>query len=209
MPQNFNKAKLHYGFLDESGILEKKAGTGNYFIISVVIVGNPSEVKNVMKIAKKKSKGKFRTPSVFKASRASPVFVKAVLRELSKRNIEIIIGALDKTRRKHRMDKNILYGKLLAKTIAIALDVYPRLNLVIHKRYAQPRIQNQIRQQIVSQAVKSGNFLSIDQRTETECRELELADAVAWAVFQKYNNKRTEFYEMIKEKIVKENRLAA
>lgn len=204
-----NMVKLYYGFLDESGILEKKAKMGVYFIVCIIIVGNPVEIQNAMKIARHKSRGKFRIKGIFKASHANPGFVKAILTELSKRNIGIIIGVLDKRKKKQKIDKNTLYSKLLAKTIAIALGIYPRLDLVIHKRYTLPRIQNQIRQQIVSHIAKAGLFLAIAQRTETECRELELSDAIAWAVFQKYNNKKLEFYEIIKKRIVKENRLAA
>lgn len=204
-----NKQKLHYGFLDESGILEKKAKMGNYFIVSAVIVGNSSGLKQAMKYARQKARGKFKIHTVFKANKENKGFVKLVLQELAKKNISIVIGVWDKNKKWPIIDKNILYAKLLAQIVKAVLEIYPKLSLVIDKRYTQPRIQNQIRQQIVSQAVKAGSFLSIDQRTETECRELELADAVAWAVFQKYNNKRPEFYEIIKEKIVKENRLAA
>lgn len=195
-------SKLYHGFLDESGILESKA-----FIVAIIIVGNPAEIKDVIKNARQKNKGKFRTRGIFKTSRANPSFAKTILIELAKKNINIIVGAWNNKNNK-KIEKNILYAKLLAQTISLALAKYPKLNLTIHKRYTLPRIQNQIKQ-IIIQNIKSGNFLSIDQRTETECRELELADAVAWAVYQKYNNKKSEFYEIIKNKIVKENRLTA
>ena len=57
--------------------------------------------------------------------------------------------------------------------------------------------------------MKSGQALFVDHKPETVRKELELADAVAWAVFQKYNRRKEEFYKIIKGKIKKESRLAA
>lgn len=195
--------KLHYAFLDESGILER-----GHFIISVIIVANSSDLRQIIKIAKRKAKGRFKTHEIFKAHKEDKGFVKLVLQELAKRDIYITIGVWDQKNEKVKLDRNSLYVQLLARTVSMALAIYPKLNLVIHKRYASPRIRQQITQAL-SEIVKSGNFLSVDQRTENECRELELADAVAWAVFQKYNNKEAEFYEIFKKRIVKENRLVA
>lgn len=201
-------SKIQFGFLDESGILEKKARTGESFVISVLLVGDPSEIKRVIKYAHGRAKGKYKTHRVFKASKEDPGFVKLVLEELAKKNIHIIIGRWSKSQKSAHQDKNLLYAHLVAQTVNITLSEYPRLNLVVHKRYTSPEVRNQITD-IIGQAVKRGNFLSISHRTEVECRELELADAVAWAVYQKYNNKNQIFYNIIKEKILKENRLAA
>lgn len=52
-------------------------------------------------------------------------------------------------------------------------------------------------------------FMAISQQDERQRKELELADAVAYAVFQKYNRKNTEFYEIIEKRIKEESRLAA
>lgn len=194
--------KLYYGFLDESGAWESRM-----FIVAIIIIGNLNEIKNVIKNARQKAKGKFRFHSIFKASKENKGFVKLVLQELIKKNIYIIVSAWDKKIQDIKQNKNEIYTKLLAQIINSALENYPNLSLVIHKRYTFPKIRNKIQQTII-QNLKSGKFLSIEQKTETECRELELADAVAWAVYQKYNNKKSEFYEIIKNKIVKENRLA-
>lgn len=200
-------SKLYYGFLDESGILEKKTREGGYFIVSVVIVADPAEIKNVMRIARRRVPGKFRAKGIFKARHAHHALIKAVLRELVKRKIEIIIGAWDKRKRKSRMNKNILYGKLLVQTVKLTLKIYPKLNLVLHKRYTNPKIINQINNEL-SRILKSGQALFVDHKTEIDRKELELADAVAWAVFQKYNRRKNEFYEIIKKKVKKESRLA-
>ncbi|NQU82956.1 MAG: DUF3800 domain-containing protein [Parcubacteria group bacterium] len=198
-------AKLYYGLLDEAGILEKKAETGSHFIVSVVIVGDLGELKRVIKLARRRTRGKIKTHKIFKASKENKGFIKLVLQELSKRNIEIIIGVWDK-KEKSKLDKNIVYAKLVAQTVDIALGVYPRLSLVVHKRYTLPRVRNQI-DQVINNIVESGEFLSIEHKSEIEQKELELADAVAWAVYQKYNNKNPEFYNIIEEKIKKENRI--
>ncbi len=203
-------SKLHYGFLDESGILEKKAKEGNYFVISVVVIATPAEIKDVIKIARRKSPGKFRASGTFHAYKEGKGFIKAVLKELAKKDVEIIIGVWDKRKRRVGMDKNELYRELVAQTVKITLEFYPKLDLVMHKRYTDPRFQKQLHTSIVKK-VKNINsvFIAISQQDTNQRKELELADAVAYAVFQRYNRKNTEFYEIIEKKIKKESRLAA
>jgi len=154
-------SKLYYGFLDESGILEKKATSGNYFIISVIIVGNPSELQRVIKNARKKAKGKYKAHSVFKASKENEGFIKLVLQELSKKDIGIVIGVWDKQKKNFFGEKNELYAHLLTETTEDALELYPKLNLVVHKRYTLPRIRELITEDM-SRIVSKGNFLSIN-----------------------------------------------
>ncbi|MBI2050208.1 MAG: DUF3800 domain-containing protein [Parcubacteria group bacterium] len=200
--------KLHYGFLDESGILEKKATSGNYFIISVVVVGNPAELGRVMKRARYRARGRFKAHSVFKASKESAGFIKIVLEEIAKRDVQIIADVWDKRKKHFDGDKNQLYAHLLAETTADTLALHPKLDVVVHKRYASPRIRDLVTR-AMSEIAGSGHFLSVSHRSETECRQLELADAVAWAIFQKYNNRDETFYRIIERAIKKENRLAA
>lgn len=201
-------SKLHYGFLDESGILEKKATSGNYFIISVAVVGNPGELQKAMKRARRKAQGRFVVHSVFKASKESKGFVRLVLEEVAKNDVSIVAGVWDKQKKHFDGDKNELYAHLLAHTASDALALYPKLDLVVHKRYTSPRVRELVTS-TMSSIVNSGNFLSVSHRTEAECRQLELADAVAWAIFQKYNNKDATYYRIIEHAIKKENRFAA
>lgn len=198
---------MHYGFLDESGILEKTAKEGSYFVISVVIVANPAEIKNVMKLAKRKARGRFKFHSIFHAYKESEGFIKLVLNELIKRKISIIIGTWDKRKKTKRLEKNELYRKLVAETAKITLEFFPRLNLIIHKRYTNPMLQAKINEEIIKNLHQG--VLSISQFSEKERKELELADAVAYAVFQKYNRSKTALYEIIEDKIKKESRLTA
>ena len=146
--------------------------------------------------------------TIFHAYKENEGFVKIVLDELTKRNVGIIVGVWDKRKKKPRVSKNVLYGKFVAQTAKLALDVYPKLNLTLHKRYNDPEIINQINNEL-GEIVKSGQALFVDHKPETVRKELELADAVAWAVFQKYNRRKEEFYKIIKGKIKKESRLAA
>jgi len=203
-------SKMHYGFLDESGILEKKAKEGNYFVISVVLIANPTEIKNVIRIARKKVRGKFRTGTTFHAYKENKGFIKAVLRELAKKDVEVIVGVWDKRKKRSKTDKNELYRRLVAQTVNIAFKLYPKLDLVIHKRYTDLKFQRQLHEAIVKKIGDTGSgFMVTSQLDTSQRKELELADAVAYAVFQKYNRKKNEFYEIIKKRIKKESRLAA
>jgi len=203
-------SKLHYGFLDESGILERKSKEGRHFVVSVVVVGNPAEIKDVMRIARRKSPGQFRAGSIFHAYKEGRGFVKTILKEMAKKDVEIIIGVWDKRRKGVKMDENQLYGKLVAQVVKITLEFYPWLDLVIHKRYTDPKFQRQLHNTIVERVKGIGSsFVAISQQDTNQRRELELADAVAYAVFQKYNRRNSDLYKIIEGKIKKESRLAA
>lgn len=202
-------SKMHYGFLDESGILEKKAKEGIYFVISVVVVANPVEIRDVLKVARKKVPGKFRERGIFKARHAHPALVKSILRELAERKVEVIVGVWDKRSKKKRIDKNKLYGELVAQVVEMAFTLYPRLDITIHKRYTDPKFQNQLHDTIVQKIKNHSGVMVLNQQDERQRKELELADAVAYAVFQKYNRGKNEFYEIIRKKIKVESRLAA
>ncbi len=199
--------KLYYGLLDEAGILEKKTQTGSHFVVSVIVVGDLGELKRVIKLAKRRVEKTLKTHKVFKASKESKRFIKLVLQELAKKDIEIIIGVWDK-KQKPNLEKNIIYARLIGKTVDLALETHNRLSITIHKRYTSPTVRNQV-DQVINKTVRSGEFLSIEHKSEVEQKTLELADAVAWAVYQKYNNNDLEFYNIIKQKIKKENRLVA
>ena len=189
-------------------MIEEQAHKGNYFVITVILVGNPSEIKHVIQKARQQSGGRFSLHHVFKASKEERGFVRLVLNELAKRDIAIVVGILNKQQSISEKDVNVMYAKLVGQTVAFVLEQYPRLALTVHKRYTLPRIRAEM-DRVINQCVREGTFLSIDHRTEMECRELELADAVAFAMFQKYNNRDSTLYDIVKGKIQKENRLAA
>lgn len=209
-------SKLHYGFLDESGVIEEQAHKGRHFVVSIIVVGNPSELKHVLKNARKKvrtARGSYFSSRTFKASKEAPALIRRVLQELAKGDIGIVIGVWDKRQSLPEYNtKNVMYAQFVARTVALVMEKWPRLSLTVHKRYTFPAEQiamNRIIETYVHEHSQGSLFLAIDHRTEEECRELELADAVAWAVFQKYNQHDSSFYDIIKEKIQKENRLAA
>lgn len=200
--------KLHYGFLDESGILSISPGEGRYFVLVVLLVGSPTEIQDVFRVARKRGKKKYKVHRIFKAHKESPGFIKLVLTELAKRKVEIVIGVWDKRKAKRKLTKNEIYATLIAKTVRLGVELHPKLNLVIHKRYTHPAIRDAIDSKII-QTCTSAQFLSLRHNTEIERKELELVDAVAWACFQKYNRKDLQFYNLIEGKIKKESKLTA
>lgn len=206
-------SKLHYGFLDESGVVEEQAQKGRHFIVSIIVIGNPGELKHVIKRARQRMRGKYKTHQVFHAHKEDPGFIKLVLKELARQELNIVVGLWDKSRY-HTVgdDEHNQYAQQVARTVVSALERWPQLSLTVHKRYTLPAEQiamNRIIEKYAEEHSQGNRFLAIDHRTAVECRELELADAVAWAVFQKYNQHDPSFYDIIKEKIQKENRLAA
>lgn len=132
---------LHYGFIDESGIVDKKAGSGRFFIVSVILVANPAEIKNVMKIARRKAKNKFKTHTIYHSYKESEGFIKLVLTELAKRDIGIVVGVWDKRKNISGIIRNERYARIISKLVGITLQLYPQLHLIIHRRYTNPQDQ--------------------------------------------------------------------
>jgi len=200
---------MHYAYLDESGMLGKVTKGGRYFIVCVVVVGSSSDIKNIISISRRKASGRYKYHSEFHSHKEGEGFIKLVLSELARQNIDIVACVFDKRGSvvSSHIDHNEIYRRLVAKTVLETSKIYPKLDLVLHRRYTNPSLQEKLSSAVSKQL--SRGFVAISQLPTNQRSGLELADAVAWAFHQKYNKGRKQFWEIIKMRVKKESKLAA
>ncbi len=82
--------------------------------------------------------------------------------------------------------------------------MYPYLSLTLDRRYTKQYQEDRLVEALLGSTVAlSGNVIFQYEASERE-KAIQAADAVAWALFQKYEHGDETFYRVIREKIIVE-----
>jgi hypothetical protein len=99
----------------------------------------------------------------------------------------------------------VIYRQAVAKTVYKLVECYPRVNICLDRRYTNERhrfeLESQIRESIQNLPQK---VVLIRQENSTNRKELQAVDAIAWALFQKYERDNASFYDIISSRMVAE-----
>ena len=98
-----------------------------------------------------------------------------------------------------------IYRRTVARTIYHLVERYPRVNICLDRRYTNERLRFALEVEI-REAIQdlSQKVVLIRQENSMNRKELQAADAVAWAIFQKYERGKHSFYDIISSRIVLE-----
>ncbi len=76
--------------------------------------------------------------------------------------------------------------------------------MIVDKRYTNQRLRDRLVEALVESAADlPGNMVCEYAASEQE-RAIQVADAVVWAIFQKYERGDETFYQIIRDKIIVE-----
>ena len=195
---------MHYAFIDESGTVGVPGGT-HFLVVALVNAEHPREIEMPVRRVYKKY-GRSLKHGEIKASEFEEKAIYRLLEEISKQNISIFSTIVDQSIiRIPPKEMEDIYRKAVAKTIYHLVEQYPRVNICLDRRYTNKnhrfKLEIEIRRTIQDLPQK---IVLIQQEDSVKRKELQAADAVAWAFFQKYENKITDFYDLISSKIEKE-----
>lgn len=199
-------AILRYAFMDESGTV---GTTGTHFLIlAVTAFSNPREVEKPVRRAFQKSLKKFgaeKVNEVKAADFAEPVILR-LLSEIAEKDITIVATIVDQSSvRIPPKDMEDIYRQAAAWTVRRLAERFPRLDLCIDKRYTNAHLRRLLEKAIRDEveSLPHQNIL-IQQEDSISRKELQAADAVAWAIFQKYEHDDSRFYDIIEPRVVDE-----
>ncbi len=118
--------------------------------------------------------------------------------------VEIVAVILDKRRVRCVGVPEDQYRITFAQAVRSCLERYPYLSLIADKRYTQRYLEDRLAE-VVMENLRDlpGQAVWRYEASESE-RALQVADAVAWAVFQKYERGNDRFYRVIQGRIVVE-----
>ncbi len=198
---------LFYAFMDESGTV---GATGTRFlVVAITSTANPRSLekisRNVFKYALKKFGSAF-TANELKAASVDEKIILRLLSEIAREDVMITATIVDQHAiRVPPDDAEEIYQQAAAWTIRRLAEKFPRLNLSVDKRHTNAHLRFLLEATIRNEIeVLPRQNVIIQQEDSVTRKELQAADAVVWAIFQKYEHNDSRFYDIIESKIVDE-----
>jgi rubrerythrin len=200
------QAILQYAFMDESGTVGVNGS--HFLIVAATTLLNPRDVEKPIRNAFRQALKKFGAEAVseVKASDLDEPVILRLLTEIAQRDVQVFITVVDQQAiRVPPRDKEEIYRQAAAGTVRRLAEKFPRLELSIDKRHTNAHLRRLLEKAIRDEieSLPRQNVL-IQQENSVTRKELQAADAVAWAIFQKYEHDDLRFYEVIQSKVVDE-----
>jgi len=129
--------------------------------------------------------------------------VARLLRKVARQDEEIVAVVWRKDERVRPRDPEDGYRHLCALAAKRCVERYSQLSLVLDKRYTNARLRDFSVKTIIG-GIGDSAVLALQQSESRREKALQVADAVAWGVFQRYKRGDTEFCDIIREKTVSE-----
>lgn len=210
---------MSYIFLDESGDLgfEKGKINSKYFIITALFIVDKKFLERLVKkiYSKLRKKVKAIGGGVLHSVKEKPTTRKRLLKGLLKTNLSVMTIYPDKSKvytnlqnEKHILYNyitNILIDRIFTKKL---IDKDKNIILVASKRETNKYLNLNFKDYL-KDVVKNNHKLDIDVqiKTPSEEKSLQVVDFISWSIFRKYEFNDTDYYKIIKNIIVEENRL--
>jgi len=115
--------------------------------------------------------------------------------------VAIIVDKRDITRPPR--DPEDIYREAVSLTVRHAVSRWPRIDICLDKRYTTKRLRYQL-ERVIRERIADlhQEVVIIHQEDSISSKELQAADYVAWAFYQKYERGNSRFYEIIADKVV-------
>jgi len=141
-----------------------------------------------------------------KAGASHESIVVKLLHSLADVEVEIIAVIVDKSVIvRPPADPEDIYRKAVARAVAHAVRRWPRLDVNLDKRYTSLRLLDRLEREIREAILDiPREVVIIRQEDSVAHKELQAADYIAWALFQKYEHGDSRFYDIIAGRIVTE-----
>ena len=199
-----NTITLRYAFIDESGTAGSEKGT-NFFIIALANVEQPRVLELPVRRALKKF-GRRLSSGELKASRLTNSTVTRLLEEITRQDVQISAVIVNQTAiTSPPKDSETIYRQAITRIIYRLVEQYPMVEISIDRRYTNDNLRYELEKQ-VRMGIQNLNhtMVLIRQEDSHERKELQAADAITWAFFQKYERGERRFYDLIASKVVSE-----
>jgi hypothetical protein len=194
---------VKYGFLDESGDVSYAPGAADNLVVAVVVVGHPERLRKAVVRTRKGLGKRFRTLPELKATRDAPRLVEKLLVRVIDIGFDAVAVVADKRRIVPPEDPEALYRQVCARAVREALTRFGSLSLTLDRRYTAARQQHQLGAALVACLENmEGVALAIEYEDSQKEKALQVADAIAWTVFQRYERGDETLWQVIRERVV-------
>lgn len=195
---------LQYAFVDESGTADAFSGS-HFLAIALLSTRRPRAIELHVKRALKRY-GTSLASGEMKADASREVVIKRLLQAIAQESVAIVAVIVDKRDiARPPKDSEEIYREAVTLAVRHAVARWPRIDVCLDKRYTTKRLRYEL-----EKAIREGitdlhqEVVIIRQEDSIACKELQAADYVAWAFFQKYERGDNRFYEIIADKVIVE-----
>ena len=193
-----------YAFIDESGTVGTKTGT-RFLIVVVLSVNQPRVFELTIRRALKKYGAKVASGEI-KAADFEEAAIVRLLQALSEEDFTVMAVILDqRTIRREPKHVEEIYRRVTARAVRHLVERSARVEICLDKRYTNERLRRLLEKAIREEIADLPQVVLISQENSSSRKELQAADAVAWAFFQKYERDDPRFYDIIASKVVIED----
>ena len=126
--------------------------------------------------------------------------VSQLLHKMAEQDVEIVAVVWKKTETARSVDLEDGYRHVCALAVKRCVERYPHLSLVLDKRYTNPRLRDLLIATITS-GIGASAVVVLQQSESRQEKALQVADAVAWSIFQKYERGDEMLYDIVRERI--------
>lgn len=195
---------MRYAFVDESGTVARNAD--NHFLaIALVSIAQPRTIEVLVRKAHKKY-GTSLASGEMKADASSEATIRKFLKKLAAQPVAIVAVIINKQSIvRPPADLEDIYREAVGRAVRHAVSRWPRMEIVLDKRYTAKKLRYALEQSIREQiADLRQEVILIHQEDSLARKELQATDYVAWAFFQKYAHGDSRFYDFIAGQVIVE-----
>lgn len=193
---------LIHAVIDEAGDTGRGRHSSSLLVVAGVVCSRLENLERVVLQTRKGFDKKLRQIPELKASHTPAKVVSKLLQGVSALDVEIYAVVIDKRLGRPPVDPEEWYRDGLLACVGEIAKQHRRLNVLVDQRYTNKHRREKLIQFI--EAKTSVSFLSLNEANSHDEKALQVADAVAWSIFQKHTWETDEFYRIIEAKVKSE-----
>ena len=189
---------MRYGFLDEAGDVGYGVRSSGKFIVAVVVVGHPERLGKAVTKTRKALGKRLRNIPEMKAAGGDPRLTQKLLTRAVEIGFDAVAVVIDKALFPRPLDAEDLYRYACARAVREALERFGPLTVTLDKRDKMEERRRMLDRVIEAVAEELDIPLKLQHVESHRERVLQVADAVAWALFQKHEREGETFWQIIR-----------
>ena len=194
---------VRYGFLDESGDTSYATGSSGNLVVVVIVVGNPERLRKAVTKTRKALNKQIRDIPELKAAWNNSRIVNKLLTSAVNIGFDAVAVVADKRQIYLKADPEELYRTLCARAVREVLERFGSFSLTLDRRYTDRKQQRRLTEVLMASVGNmAGVALAIDYENSEKEKCLQVADAIAWTVFQKHERGDDTLWQAIQGRVI-------
>ncbi len=198
---------MKYIYIDESGDLGDKYSSSKYFVLAAIVVNNPKHLNRIIKETKRKYSDIIGRDLEVKGNKTDRNVLKKILCKLDNVDYEVLAIFLDKQNRYNVpgfYNHNVLYD-ILSSKLAEKIIINSPTNVIVDKSKSKHEEILVFNERFSSCLNNPDNFsVNINHANSINYKGLQIADIIAWSIFQSLEHGNSEFINLIRNMDVSE-----